>query len=147
MSITIDLLHGDITHRIIGIYLEVLNELGHGYLEQVCHRAMVIALETAGLKVEQHVSLPVWFRGRQIGYFFADLVVKNLVLVEIKATQRLEPWHEAQLMNYLRASDLEVGLLINFGPKAEFRRRLYTNDRKVRPPSSDAPSTPEQHGS
>jgi GxxExxY protein len=140
MSTTIDLLHGDITERMIGIYLEVLTELGHGYLEQVCQRAMVIALETAGLKVDQHVSLPVWFRGRQIGAFCADLVVQNVVLLEIKATHRLEPWHDAQLMNYLRASDLEVGLLINFGPKAEFRRRLYTNDRKVRPPSSDQPA-------
>src|SRR5438045_9688112 len=104
MPTTIDLLHGDITDPIIGVYLEVLNELGHGYLEQVCQRAMVIALESAGLKVEQRVSLPVWFRGRQIGDFAADLVVKNVVLLEIKAIHRLEPWHDAQLMNYIRAS-------------------------------------------
>ncbi|PYR90420.1 MAG: GxxExxY protein [Acidobacteria bacterium] len=136
MTTTIELLHGDITDRIIGIYLEVLNELGHGYLEQICQRGMVIALESAGLEVQQRKSLPVWFRGHQIGDFSADLVVEKVVLVEIKATHRLEAWHEAQLLNYLRASDLEVGLLINFGPKAEFKRRLYTNDRKVRLSSS-----------
>src|SRR5438874_355925 len=85
-------------------------------------------LESAGLEVQQRKSLPVWFRGHQIGDFSADLVVEKVVLVEIKATHRLEAWHEAQLLNYLRASDLEVGLLINFGPKAEFKRRLYTND-------------------
>jgi GxxExxY protein len=136
MNTTIDLLHGHITDRIIGIYLEVLNELGHGYLERVCERAMVIALTSAGLEVQPQVTVPVWFRGQLIGEFTADLVVEKVVLVEIKAVHKLESWHEAQLMNYLRASDLEVGLLVNFGPKAEFKRRVYTNDRKARPASS-----------
>jgi GxxExxY protein len=140
MNTTIELLHGGITDRIIGIYLEVLNELGHGYLELVCQRAMVIALVSAGLDVQQRVALPVWFRGQQIGDFWADLVVEKVVIVEIKAMHRLEPWHEAQLLNYLRASDMEVGLLINFGPKPEFKRRIYTNDRKVRPAGSEGPA-------
>jgi GxxExxY protein len=139
MTTTIELLHGHITDRIIGIYLEVLNELGHGYLERVCERAIVIALRSAGLDVQQQVAMPVWFRGQLIGDFTADLVVERVVLVEVKSAHRLESWHDAQLMNYLRASELEVGLLLNFGPKAEVKRRVYTNDRKPR--SADAGRT------
>jgi len=125
------LLHQELTERIIGVFFEVYAELGHGFLEKICQRAMVIALRDAGLSVVERVPFPVTFRGELLGDFFADIVVNGLVLVEIKATGGLRPWDEAQALNYLRASDLEVALIMNFGPKPEHWRRILTNDRKT----------------
>jgi len=127
-----DLLHRDLTEKIIGVYYEVRRELGSGFLEKVCHRAMVIALRQAGLQVEEQVRLPVYFRGILIGEFYADIVVNGLVLIEVKCRRVLEPHDKAQLMNYLCASDLEVGLLFNFGAAVQFDRTVFTNDRKTR---------------
>ena len=115
------------------MYYDVRSELGHGFLEQVCHRAMVVALADEGLRIREEVPLTVWFRGRQIARFSVDLVVEDVVLVEVKAFNQLEPRHKAQMLNYLRASDLEVGLLLNFGPRSEFERFVYSNSRKNRP--------------
>jgi GxxExxY protein len=127
------LLHGEITGRIIGVFYDVYNELGSGYLEEIPHRAMCIALEAAGLRVIEKMPMRVWFRGQPIGLFYADLVVEGVVLVEVKSRRALEPRDEAQALNYLRCSDCEVGLLINFGAKAEYKRLVYENSRKVRP--------------
>jgi GxxExxY protein len=124
------LLHHDLTEQIIGVYYDVYGELGHGFLEKICHQALVIALREAGLRVVEQVPFKVSFRGRILGEFFADAVVNGLILVEVKAASSLHPWDEAQVLNYLRASPLEVALLLNFGPKREFRRRILTNDRK-----------------
>jgi GxxExxY protein len=126
------LLHRDLTEKIIGVYYDVRRELGTGFLEKVCHRAMVIALRQAGLQVEEQVRLPVYFRGILIGDFSADIVVNGLVLVEVKCFTVLEPRHKAQVMNYLCACDLEVGLLFNFGAAAQFDRIAFTNERKTR---------------
>jgi GxxExxY protein len=126
-----ELLHHDLTQRIIGVYYDVYAELGHGFLERVCQQAMVIALRDAGLRVAERVPFPVMFRGELLGEFFADIVVNDLILAEIKATSVLPPWVEAQALNYLRASPLEVALIMNFGPKREYRRRILTNDRKT----------------
>ena len=125
------LLHGDLTERIIGIYHEVHHELGHGYLEEVCQKAMAIALRDAGLEVRDDLRLDVHFRGHLIGSFRPDLVVNSLVLVELKSCPALEQRHRAQTINYLRASLLEVALLFNFGPKRDFDRFIYTNERKI----------------
>lgn len=124
------LLHHEITQRIIGVFYDVHHELGGGYLEKVHHRAMVIALRQAGVKVTEHVRLLVWFRGQVIGEFIADLIVEGIVLVEIKSSTAIEGRHEAQTLNYLRATTLEVGLLLNFGATPQFKRFVYTNDRK-----------------
>ena len=124
------MLHHDLTERIIGVYYDVYAELGHGFLERICQRAFVMALREAGLEVVEHVPFAVTFRGCTLGEFFADVVVNGLVLVEVKAASNLHPWDEAQALNYLRASPLEVALLFNFGPKREYRRRILTNDRK-----------------
>lgn len=124
------LLHHDLMEQIIGVYYDVYGELGHGFLEKICHQALVIALREAGLRVVERVPFKVSFRGRILGEFFADAVVNGLILVEVKAASSLHPWDEAQVLNYLRASPLEVALLLNFGPKREFRRRILTNDRK-----------------
>ena len=124
------LLHEALTERVIGIYYAVYAELGHGFLEKVCQRALVIALREAGLSVTEQVRTEVKFRGQIVGVFFADIVVNGLVLVEVKAASSLHPWDEAQALNYLRASPIEVALIFNFGPTREFRRRILTSDCK-----------------
>ncbi len=122
--------HGDLTEKIIGTFYEVYNELGFGFLESVYEEALKMALESKGISVEQQVSVPVWFRGKQIGDFDADLIVDELVILELKAVRKIVNKHEAQLLNYLRATSIEVGLLLNFGQSAEFRRLAFDNDRK-----------------
>ena len=124
--------HGDITQRIIGVFYDVYNELGHGFLESVYQKALGLALNAAGLKVCTSIKISVWFRGVQVGHFEADILVENCVLLELKAARALDNSHQAQLLNYLRATDIEVGLLLNFGPKPEFKRLLFDNDRKAR---------------
>lgn len=120
----------EITKKIIGVFYDVYNELGHGFLESVYEQAMVIALAQAGLSVSVQVPIAVFFRGSQVGDFRADILVNNAVLVELKAARALDPSHEAQLLNYLRGTSIEVGLLFNFGPKAEFKRLAFDNERK-----------------
>ena len=124
------MLHHQLTEKIIGVFYTVYNELGHGFLESVYEAAMVIALEEAGLKVQRQVEIPVWFRGRQIGTFFADLLVEAVVIVELKAVRSIDPSHEAQLLHYLRATEIELGLLLNFGVRPEIKRKIYDNPRK-----------------
>jgi GxxExxY protein len=93
--------------------------------------ALVIALTSLGLKVQQQVRITVYFQGQVVGEYFADLLVEDSVIIELKAASRLLAEHEAQLLNYLRATPYEVGLLLNFGPKPEFARKAYNNDRKT----------------
>ena len=128
-----DLLHRELTETIIGVYYQVRRELGSGFLEKVCQRAMVIALRQAGLQVEEQVRLPVYFRGILIGDFYADMVINGLVLGEVKCSTVLEARHKAQVMNYLCACDVEVAILFNFGPATQFERIVFTNERKTRP--------------
>lgn len=125
-----NLKHGDITERIIRVFFDVYNELGYGFLEAVYSAAMRHALNEAGLDVESELSIPVNFRGRVIGEYRADLIVGGRVLVELKAARALEPSHEAQVLNYLKATRFEVGLLLNFGPQPTVRRFILDNDRK-----------------
>ena len=122
--------HEHLTRRIIGVFFQVYNELGHGFLESVYREAMVIALRANGLLVEKEFALTARFRGQIIGEFKADLIVGGSVLVELKAVRSINPAHEAQLLNYLRASVLEVGLLLNFGPYPKVRRLAFANERK-----------------
>jgi GxxExxY protein len=120
------LLHCDLTERILGVYYDVYNEIGHGFLESVYNNCMFIALTKTGLSVRREVPVPVYFRGQDVGQFKADLVVEGCVLVELKAVQNLDRSHEAQVMNYLRATELEVGLLLNFGsPKPQFQENRF----------------------
>jgi len=115
---------------IIGVFFDVYNELGFGFLESVYREAMVIALTAEGLQVDKEFALSARFRGQTVGTFKADLVVSGSVVVELKAVKALERTHEAQILNYLRASVLEVGLLLNFGPKPQVRRLAFSNLRK-----------------
>ena len=116
--------------RIIGVFYDVYNELGQGFLESVYHNAMVVALQQVGLAVEPKVPVPVRFRGQQVGDFEVDILVERLVLLELKAVRALESAHEAQTLNYLRATPIEVALLLNFGPKPQVRQFAFENDRK-----------------
>ena len=125
-----EMLHRALTEKIIGSFYDVYNELGHGFLESVYETAMVITLRDKGLEVAQQVEIPVWFRGQQIGLFFADLMVEGCVIVELKAVRSIDPSHEAQLLHYLRATEIELGLLLNFGVKPEIKRKIYDNPRK-----------------
>lgn len=124
------MLHEDLTEPIIAAFYDVHHELGHGFLESVYERAMVIALSKRGLPVERQVPVTVHYSGHVVGDFCADLVVENRVMIELKACRALEPIHEAQLLNYLRATSIEVGLLLHFAHKPAFRRLILTNDRK-----------------
>ena len=122
--------HQELTQVIIQVFYEVYNELGHGFLESVYQEAMLMALRQKGMTVEAERPLPVWFRGGRIGDFRPDLIVGDAVVVELKAARALEPVHEAQLLNYLRASELEVGLLLNFGPAPKIKRMVFANEKK-----------------
>jgi GxxExxY protein len=122
--------HKEVTETIIGVFFEVYNELGHGFLESVYGRSFEVALAGKGLDVRCQIEVPVWFRGKRVGNFTADLLVERSVLVELKATRTLDSSHEAQLLNYLRATEIEVGLLFNFGIKREFKRLAFDNSRK-----------------
>ena len=122
--------HRPTTRKIIGVFYDVYNELGCGFLEAVYVEALTLALREARLSVEREVALKVSFRGNIVGRFRADLVVNDAVIVEAKAFPRLQSAHEAQLLNYLRATVLEVGLLFNFGPRPQFRRLVFENHLK-----------------
>jgi GxxExxY protein len=121
--------HQELTQVILGVFYEVYNELGCGFLESVHQEATLIALRQKGAMVEGQSPLPVWFRGERSGDFRADLIVGNAVIVGLTAGRDQEPIHDAQLLNYLRASELEVGLLLNFGPAPKIKR-LFANEKK-----------------
>ena len=123
--------HWDLCHNIIEVFYAVYNELGHGFLEAVYEEVLEMALTQAGFKVARQVDTPIWFRGKRIGKYKADLIVNNAVLLELKAGRALDREHESQVLNYLRATDLEVGLLLNFGPKPIFRRFVFEDARKT----------------
>ena len=122
--------HKELTETIIGVFYEVYNELGHGFLESVYERAFEVALTSKGFNVLRQIQIPVWFRGQKVGDFVADALVEKCVLLELKAARMLDSSHEAQLLNYLRATEIEVGILFNFGIKPEFRRLAFDNSRK-----------------
>ena len=127
-----DLKHRELTQKIIGVFFEVYNELGHGFLESVYQKSLCLALTETGLTVHSQVDIPVHFRGHQVGDFKADVLVEKSVLLELKAAHSIHSSHQAQLLNYLRATDIEIGVLLNFGVKPEFKRLVYDNLRKTR---------------
>jgi GxxExxY protein len=123
-------LHADVTDVVLKTFYEVYNESGGGFVESVYHKAFAMALRQAGLTVAVEERCPVSFRGVVIGDFRADLTVNACVLLELKAVSALDRAHESQILNYLRATDFEVGLLLNFGPRPQFKRFLVDNQQK-----------------
>ncbi|MGH9595555.1 MAG: GxxExxY protein [Edaphobacter sp.] len=123
-------LHSEITEKVIGIFFDVYNELGGGFLESVYQEALRIALVQAGLEVAIEVPIPVYFRGQIVGNFRADVVVNDCILLELKAISAFDAAHDGQILHYLRATAFEVGLLLNFGPKPQFRRFILEQEKK-----------------
>jgi GxxExxY protein len=124
--------HDDVTDKILHVFFKrVYPALGPGFLEKVYRNAMALALRSDGLKVDIEFPIRVFFEEQVVGEYYGDLLVEEKVIVELKACENLNPDHEAQLLNYLRATPYEVGLLLNFGKKASFRRKAFDNERKT----------------
>jgi len=123
-------LHQDKTEKIIQAYYKVYNTLGYGFLEKVYHNAMLIELRKMGFECKNHPPITVYYEAFPVGDYFADIIVDNCIIIENKATEVLIEDNEFQLINYLKATQIEVGLLLNFGKKPGFIRRIFTNDRK-----------------
>ncbi|HWY67101.1 MAG TPA: GxxExxY protein [Terriglobales bacterium] len=123
--------HVELTETLIGIFFEVYNELGYGFLESVYEEAYCLVLTSPGISFQRQYPVTVSFRGMNVGEFRSDLVVESSVIIEMKAVQKLDISHEKQLLNYLRATNFEVGLLLNFGPSAQIRRLALDNARKT----------------
>jgi GxxExxY protein len=122
--------HSEVTDAIICCFYNVYNGLGYGFLEKVYENSLAIELKGQGLIAVKQQPIATIYKGQIVGEYFCDLLVENKVIVEIKASINLAPEHESQLLNYLKATDVEVGLLLNFGPKPEVRRKAFNNSRK-----------------
>jgi GxxExxY protein len=128
---SVDPKYKDITDKILhAFYKTVYPQLGYGFLEKVYENAMFLALQDLGLKVLHQANITVYFQNHIVGDYCADLLVEDAVLVELKVASRITDTHIAQLLNYLRATPYEVGLLLNFGPKPDFVRKVFDNQRK-----------------
>ncbi len=124
------MLYETTTGAVLRAFYDVHNDLGFGFLEAVYTRALAVAMAAAGLSFARQVPIPVWFRGTSVGDYRADFLVDRRVILELKVARSIDDAHVAQLTNYLKATDLEVGLLLNFGTRPQFRRVFFTNDRK-----------------
>lgn len=127
-----NLKHSNITEKVLSAYYKVYNTLGFGFLEKVYENAMFIELKSMGLQVEKQKHIKVYYEKHEVGEYFADLTVADNVIVELKAAVCLCEEHEAQLINYLKATDIEVGLLLNFGKEPDFKRKVFSNENKTR---------------
>jgi GxxExxY protein len=125
-----DYTHRVLTGKIIGACYRVYFELGYGFLESV-EKAVALVLVEQGIQTERQVPISVWFQGEVVGKFRPDLLIERSVILELKAARTIEASHEAQLLNALRATSIEIGLLFNFGPRAQLRRMAFSNTRKT----------------
>jgi GxxExxY protein len=125
-----------LTGQIIKIFYKVYNTLGYGFIESVYHNSMIVELVGSGITVETEKPIAVYYNDRVVGAFSVDLVVECKIILELKSKEALHPAHEAQLTNYLRATDIELGFLFNFGKQAEFKRKYFSNEKKRRPTTS-----------
>ena len=135
--------HSDITGLILNAFHKVHRELGYGFNEKVYENSLALELRKLGLQVAQQHEIEVFYDGVPVGTYLADLIVDDVVIIELKAVKELSDEHEAQLLNYLKATQIEVGLLLNFGPTTDTKRRVYDNERKgslmwVKKPDTDA---------
>jgi GxxExxY protein len=120
----------DLTHKIIDAFYKVYNTLGYGFLEKVYENALLIELKKIGLNAKPQAKIRVDYDNQIVGEYYIDILIEDCIIVEIKASKSIAKEHEAQLLNYLKASHLEVGLLLNFGPKPEIKRKVFDNHRK-----------------
>jgi GxxExxY protein len=140
--------HTDLTDRILKAFYTVHHRLGYGFNEKVYENALVMELRKGGLQARPQIPVKVFYDGEVVGEYVADVIVNEVVLLELKAVSKLLDEHEAQLLNYLKATTMEVGLLLNFGPKPEVKRKVYDNERKgsltwtTRQSSTELPQQP-----
>lgn len=120
----------DKTERIIKCFFKVYNTLGYGFLEKVYQNALLIELKKSGFRCESQKPIKVYYEDSLVGDYYADIVVDDCIILELKAAEALCEEHEFQLINYLKATEIEIGLLLNFGKKPEFKRKVFTNDKK-----------------
>lgn len=125
-----ELLYKELTDKILQCFFEVYNRLGYGFLEKVYENSLMIELKKRGLYAEKQRPVKVYYEEKIVGDYYADIIVNNTIILELKAAECIIEEHELQLINYLKATDKEIGLLLNFGKKPEFRRKIFTNDRK-----------------
>lgn len=123
-------LHSEITDKIIKAFYNVYNKLGYGFLEKIYERAMIIELSKFGLNCQSQFPIKVYYESKEVGEYYADIIVNNLIIIELKAAETLMQEHECQLVNYLKATNIEVGLLLNFGKEPQIKRKVFTNDHK-----------------
>jgi GxxExxY protein len=122
--------HSEITELIIKAFYKVYNTLGYGFLEKVYENAMLIELKKMGLNAVAQPPVKVFYEGEQVGVYFADILVENKVMLELKTADGIAAENEAQLINYLKATDIEIGLVLNFGKKPQFKKKAFSNEFK-----------------
>lgn len=124
--------HSELTGIIIKSFYKVYNTLGYGFLEKVYENAMMFEMRKLDLVCSGQVPIDVFYEGERVGNYYADIIVENCVILELKAAEVLMPEHEAQMTNYLKATNIEVGLLLNFGKAAQSKRKVFSNEYKQR---------------
>ena len=126
------LLHEELSDQILSAFYEVYNQLGYGFLEKVYQNALFIELKERGLHVLAQRRCAVYYKGREVGEYFSDIIVNEVIILELKACDFIARDHESQLQNYLKASNIELGFILNFGPKPKFIRMVFSNTKKRR---------------
>ncbi len=134
------MLHEEITSDIIAAFYTVYNALGYGFLEKVYENALAIELDQRRHRIKQQVPVQVFYASHAVGEYYADMLVDDKVIVELKAAEEIAKGHEAQLVNYLKATKIQVGLLLNFGPKPEFKRKIFTGNKSEKYPHKSVQS-------
>ena len=124
------LLHEELSNKIIAAFYKAYNTLGYGFLEKVYENSLLHELISQDINAVSQFPIEVFYNKVKVGQYFADILVDGKIIIEIKAAEAIAEEHELQLINYLKATDIEIGLLLNFGKKPEFRRKIFTNDRK-----------------
>jgi GxxExxY protein len=124
------ILHEELTEEILGAFFEVYNELGYGFLEKVYQNSLFLELKSRGFDVVPQKRCAVYYKGKEVGEYYSDIIVNDLIILELKAKEKIIEEHEIQLLNYLKASSIEIGFVLNFGKKPEFSRKIYSNHKK-----------------
>ena len=126
-----NLLHKDTTDIILKSFYKVYNNLGYGFLEKVYENALLYELRNQGLDCEKQKPIKVYYEQIQVGEYYSDIIVNECIILELKAAESIAEEHEFQLINYLKATEIEIGLLLNFGKNPEFKRKIFTNNKKI----------------
>ncbi|MBP6872770.1 MAG: GxxExxY protein [Bacteroidales bacterium] len=124
------MLERDLSNQIIRSFYKVYNTLGYGFLEKVYENALYLELINNGIYVKKQCPVQVYYDGTIVGNYYADIIVEDKIILELKSASTMAPEHEYQLINYLKATEIEVGILLNFGKEPQFSRKIFTNDRK-----------------